>query len=490
MLTYKLLQEKNSQLFYLPGLILIIILAAIPLFGHLSELPLQRWDESRLAVSAFEMLQSKNWLVPTFDGSPDNWSVKPPLQIWVMVASIKIFGANELAVRLPSALAALATCIFLYWLFAVKLNKQLAGILAPAILVVTTTYVQLHGTRTGDYDTLLAFFTTVYICQYFLFFLTNSGKHLLYMFIALTLAVLTKGVAGVLFLPGLLIYTLVQRKLFLVLSQKYFYGGLLLFVAGIATYYACREQVTPGYIQLVIQNELGGRYMNTLEEHWGPWYYYISHILKNGSIWEYVAVCALLILPISGKAERLIVSCFCITAVTYLFIISFAGTKLFWYTVPLHPLSAALAGLAVHKAVELLAASRHRKMKNTMMIAAAVIMVFYLAGYGRIYLFVTKPVVDMQNKMYSTSHYLQEVNQQRKKVDSLLLLRNEYEQEMVWYEHIDDRIRFEDIHNLKPGNEVMLHKEESLRMVDSMYTYTKTDEYYGIYRYRISGVKD
>src|SRR5690606_20171172 len=123
----------------------------------------------------------------TFLGQPDMAAMKPPLQIWLMALSIKIFGANELALRLPSAIAGLITCYFMYWFLASKFKKPVAGVLSAAILLVSYTYVRLHGVRTGDYDGLLTLFTTIFLFYYYLYLQKEQSRHLLIAMIALTL---------------------------------------------------------------------------------------------------------------------------------------------------------------------------------------------------------------------------------------------------------------------------------------------------------------
>src|SRR5580658_5186755 len=72
-------------------------------------LPLQIWDESRVADSAIEMVRGGHWLVPTYGGVSDHWGVKPPLLIWQIAALMWLGLPPLLAVRLPTMLAALAT---------------------------------------------------------------------------------------------------------------------------------------------------------------------------------------------------------------------------------------------------------------------------------------------------------------------------------------------------------------------------------------------
>src|SRR5689334_10249299 len=92
----------------------ILILSAAFLFIDRSVMPIQLWDESRNIVNALEMRESGSWLVTTYGGAPDLWNTKPPLLIWLMAASVGVFGLSEWALRLPSMIAALGTLAILF----------------------------------------------------------------------------------------------------------------------------------------------------------------------------------------------------------------------------------------------------------------------------------------------------------------------------------------------------------------------------------------
>lgn len=85
------------------GFLVLIIIVAIPIFGHLDELPIQLWDESRLANNALEMSRSGNLIVTTWAKVPDMWNTKPPFLIWQQALLIKLLGPVDIAIRLPSA---------------------------------------------------------------------------------------------------------------------------------------------------------------------------------------------------------------------------------------------------------------------------------------------------------------------------------------------------------------------------------------------------
>ena len=164
------------------ALILLIIIIIFPIFHFLDAYPLQQWDEGRLAMSAFEMSNNHNYIVTMFGGLPDMWSTKPPLMIWLQVIMLKTIGLNELAIRLPAALAALGTCLLLFFFFSRKYKEPLLGLISAVVLITFSGYVTLHGIRTGDYDALLTMLMLGYSLFYFLYLEEGKRKYLLLTF--------------------------------------------------------------------------------------------------------------------------------------------------------------------------------------------------------------------------------------------------------------------------------------------------------------------
>src|SRR3954447_18053157 len=66
-------------------------------------------DEAHYAELTREMLRAGSWLVPLLDGRP--YIDKPILFHWLQAACMWVLGEIEFAIRLPSALAAMA----LFW---------------------------------------------------------------------------------------------------------------------------------------------------------------------------------------------------------------------------------------------------------------------------------------------------------------------------------------------------------------------------------------
>lgn len=342
----KIIQQhlEANWYYYLLGLLLYM-----PLFGHLNGLPLRYWDELRLAISAWEMLENGNYLVPHYFGEPDFWNTKPPIGVWAQLLFMKIIGVNELAVRLPSAFAALFTCIALLVFTRAYLKVRYFGVIAAMILVTSLGYVSEHGTRTGDYDALLALFSCLGVLFLFCYFESKRLQFYYLGFLAFALAVLTKGVAGLFFGPAVLLYVILEKKLISTLKNPHTYAGLLGMALLIAGYYLGRESINPGYLEMVSYNDLGGRFQENLgSANYNHWYYLDGLYNYRFSPWLLLGLLALP-LAIIRKNEKLrklsLISTLAVIA--QLLVISVSATKHPWYDLPIYPFLALLAATPI-----------------------------------------------------------------------------------------------------------------------------------------------
>ena len=320
-------------------IILFAVLIPFPLFNRLDALALREYDDARRGVNAYEMLHDGNLLVTHYRGQPDVWGTKPPLLIWIQTVFMMILGPGELAVRLPSALAGLFTCLFIMFFSLRYLKNPLIGLLWSVVLITINGYVDFHGTRTGDYDALLTLFMFSYSITFYLFTESKKPKFLLFTSILITLAVMTKGIAGLLFLPALLIWALISGSLKDIFKNRQTYIGALIFLVIVGGYYFAREKLNPGYLNAVSENELGGRYLETIEEHNPQGSYYIDQFSQIRMLKWYAFILPSFIAGffIREKFARNLHLYSLILILTHLLIISFSSTKLPWYDLPEFP---------------------------------------------------------------------------------------------------------------------------------------------------------
>jgi 4-amino-4-deoxy-L-arabinose transferase-like glycosyltransferase len=329
---------------------LFVLTAIWPLFMHLDTMPLRMWDEARQAISAYEMLRGGDWLVAHFYGQPDMWSTKPPLLIWLQTFFFTILGPGEMALRLPSAIAAFLTGWFLLRTTTRQLNAPWLGLIASLMVYTSDGYIHMHVARSGDYDALLVLFMTT--SAWALFRWSNDGKprDLLWFFVLLTLGVLTKSVQALLFVPGLGIYLFARKRLVPFLKERMTWVGICVFVLLVGGFYLLRESANPGYLQAVWENELGGRYGASLEGHEQPWNFYIRMLIDYHFTAWWMLVPLGMLVGLVHREEHLRQWTLLLTCIgaCYLLVISSAGTKLEWYEAPLFPVLAGLAAIPLH----------------------------------------------------------------------------------------------------------------------------------------------
>ena len=328
---------------------IILPVAYLSLFYRMGSAPVRLWDESRLGLSALEMLNNGNWLVTTFQNQPDLWSPKPPLLIWVQAGLFWAFGANEVTLRLPSALAGLATAGLLAWFGIRVLKSPLTGLLSALVLLTTNGYVEYHITRNGDYDAPLVFFTTWYVLSFYQYLETGQRRQLWHTGIGIVLAVLTKSVAGALFLPALVLYAALRRQLLPLLRRREVYAMAAGVVVAIGAYYVSRELVAPGYWKAVYESDLGGRLLSDLSKNGvvTTWTWYLDMLVHDELLpWLYVFPLGFLALlhPAAPRPYRHLALLIFLVVGLLLTVISSAQTKFFWYEAPIYPFCALLTG--------------------------------------------------------------------------------------------------------------------------------------------------
>ncbi len=447
----------------------LLLLIAFPIFGHLDVLPIRIWDEARQATNAIEMLKNGNWLVTYFEGQPDMWSVKPPLLIWLQAIALKIFGQNEIAIRLPSAIATFLICMFLLRIGQRYLKDFWFGFITVLIFVTAQGFIGFHVSRTGDYDALLSLFNTLMIFFFYDYLNTKNKKYFYLSSLSLIGACLTKGIAGLMMLPALLIYFLIQKKDPKLLFNKHLLANLLLFLLFVPGFYLLREQYNPGYIETVWQNELGGRFLQVTENHSGGFLFYARLFLEY-RFWPWVLFLPIGIIVSLFSKDKVwkSLSVFCIVnASWFFFVISFSKTKLKWYDAPLYPFFAILTAFGIY-AIFL-------KLRNVKLNPEHKDWLVKLLPYFFLFIVFLQPFTNILNNTYKpkelsneardyyTSYLLRDALKGKIQIDDQVLLHHGYAAHLKFYmnqlEGKNKKIGFKNHNDLQKGDKVMVYQK-------------------------------
>ncbi len=183
--------------------LLLLALCGILFFWNLGALGLTDRDEGRNAEAGREMLETGDWMSPTFNYEPRY--AKPALVYWLMGASYKTFGVSEFAARFPSAIFGLGLVLMLY-LFLTRLRDANTGLLGALMLTLNLQMIGLN--RMALTDSVLIFFTTLSLFAFWLGFQTTRERRpwMWVCYVAMGIATLAKGPVG--FLVPLIVVSL------------------------------------------------------------------------------------------------------------------------------------------------------------------------------------------------------------------------------------------------------------------------------------------
>ena len=154
-------------------LIIILCLAAFLRFYQITNVPPStQWDETAIGYNAYSILKTGRdeygqFLPLVFKSFGD---YKPGLYIYLTVPSVALFGLNELAVRVPSALAGIASVWLIYLASLLLFKKKLLALFISFALAMSPW--QMHFSR-GGWEANLALFL---VLAGLLFFLKSEKK--------------------------------------------------------------------------------------------------------------------------------------------------------------------------------------------------------------------------------------------------------------------------------------------------------------------------
>jgi 4-amino-4-deoxy-L-arabinose transferase-like glycosyltransferase len=481
-------------------ILLFGIIVYFTLFNHLDKQVIRLWDESRVAINAYEMNKTGFSIVTTYGYKPDMWNVKPPLLIWLQTACMKILGTTETAVRLPAAIGAFLTCCLLMWLGIRHFKSYWFGLFSVVVLVSSKGFVFEHAARTGEYDGLMVFFTTFYAICFFLYLELKDEaarkKYLTLTFVGLTLAVMTKGIAGLLITPGILLYMVIRKQLLPTLKRKQSYIHLAIFLGVVFGYYFLREQYTPTYMATVWQEELAGRYADRGDPNVHPWWYFNRFININFVNWYPLLVVGVIVglLNKNTLIQQLVGYCLMVS-VPFLILISNGGTQLQWYDMPMYPFLAIIVGALLAWMAERLNQNELIfKKYNLSFISYLIILMILFPYYRQIVKEVTYMPDKEDDSKYDVTYYLRSAFEERRNVEGYSYVSTNYDAHNQFYllklrDEKNSTISNKGHKDLETGDKVIVDQDDLKDYITTHYDTHTLEEYKTVRVYEIKGKK-
>jgi len=276
---------------------LLAMALALAFFWQLGAVPLYDLDEGAFTEATREMIASGNYITPQKDGQPRY--DKPILIYWAQALSAKLLGFDELALRLPSALAATLWVLALWRFVRERLDAPTATV--AGLVMALSLQVSLIA-KAAVADALLNLFIALTFFEIYRYYVaaadeaaTAGRRYLWRAYLWMGLGFLTKGPVAVFFplVVSLLFFWsqgALKRWREAVLAPV---GWLIFILVAGPWYLAIYLDDGTGFFQSFFLKHNAGRFGEPMQGH-------------SGFLGYYLVILPVILLPFSGWLLRLL----------------------------------------------------------------------------------------------------------------------------------------------------------------------------------------
>ncbi|MBW4634498.1 MAG: glycosyltransferase family 39 protein [Iphinoe sp. HA4291-MV1] len=286
---------KRPALAVTLSILWLVFIGGVAFFWHLGSIGLIDETEPLFAEASRQMFVTGDWITPFFNG--ETRFDKPALIYWCQAIAYSIFGVNEWAVRLPSAIAAMVLIILALYTIQWHLAREddleqttrptrrwLTAALGAAIMALSPEMI-VWG-RTGVSDMLLVGCMDSGLLCFFLGYAQPSQSEVkarwyLAFYVLIAGAILTKGPVGIV-LPALIIgiFLLYLGNAKAVLREMRPLTGLLITLClSVPWYVLVIWRNGEVYINSFFEYHNLERFTSVVNHHSAPWYFYFFVVL-------------------------------------------------------------------------------------------------------------------------------------------------------------------------------------------------------------------
>ena len=295
-------------------------------------------DEQTYSQMAYHMVKNGDYLTPWAFGDYAIWTGKPPLVMWLMSLSFQVFGVNNFAARLPSAVFGAFSLVLVYFL-GKKLYNAPVGILSALVLGTFATFYEFATHAMLDLP--FVFFTIASI--YFMVLsegTKNVNRYAVLSGLFFACSLLTKLVQALLIPLIILTYLIITRRSvkFLFTKRTAFFLGIPLLIL-IPWLLYMDQRFYGDFWQCYFVYTGLTRIVSPLEGHPGGYLFYFNYLVNNENLlWVVllpfsVGLCTFNSVVRRVKEDTLVLA----WMIVVLLVFTFAQTKLYWYVLPALP---------------------------------------------------------------------------------------------------------------------------------------------------------
>ena len=349
---------SSRFLFSRPVLILLALLVIFITFDDLNGRKLANPDEGRYSEISREMAASGDFVTPRLNGL--KYFEKPPLQYWATAISFTLFGENEFAARLYTALCGLG-CILLVAYTGKRVFDEETGMLAGLVMLSAPYFVAMSEVVTLDMG--VTFWLTLAVSSLLISQHSSvefSRRRWLWLaWTGMAAAVLSKGLIGIVFpAAAVFLYCIFQRNFRLLWKLEWVVGPLV-FLAITVPWFALVSHQNPEFPQFFFIHEHVERFLSTVHRREQPWWFFFPILLAGFLPWAIALIPAFVqgwrrpphLCRESGASGTFAPHKFVlIYSIFILLFFSKSGSKLAGYILPMFPVLALVISTYVRAA--------------------------------------------------------------------------------------------------------------------------------------------
>lgn len=380
---------------YTPALCLIIAGGALLRYYMITlDHFLNEWDERYHALVAKNMLH--HWLKPTLFEKPilaynyqdwysnHIWLHKQPLFLWQMMLSMKVFGINEVAIRVPDLLLGTLLIAVIYDMGRQVFSKE-AGLIAAMLYSAYGPLLELSSGfgNTDHNDVIFCCYVTLSLYCWIRYEKKGAIQYIILMGICCGLAVLTKWLTGLVAFAGLGFYHLfVTRDFF----SRRTIGPFLLSVL------VCAAVFVPWQIYILQHYPLEARFeyrynslhfSQVLEGKAAPWWFHLGLLRNHYKGLQWLMPFACIIVLTHYRKYAVASGLLFIVVLVYAFF-SVAATKMFSFTLMVAPLNILFIAFVLQRILDWL--GRYDKIYLPAGAVLLFLVLLWVFDYNRVYI--------------------------------------------------------------------------------------------------------
>ncbi len=325
---------------------ILLALFAAGWFCNLGYRHLVKPDEGRYAEIPREMVASGDWLTPRLNAY--KYFEKPPLQYWITAAAFAAFGQNEWAARLWPGVSGFLGVLLVLWA-GNRLFGPPVGLYGAAVAASSAIYASIGHLLTLDMALCVFMSASVFafaVAQRDPAAEAERRRWMLLAWPAAALAVLSKGLVGIVLPAGAVaLYVLIERD-WKLLGRLHALGGGLLFLAIATPWFIAVSLANPEFLRFFFIHEHLERFTTREHGRYQPVWYFVPVLLAGVLPW------IVDLFPALGRAwarvpetrfqPRRFLLLWCVVVFAFF---SASDSKLGSYILPLFPALAVLIGI-------------------------------------------------------------------------------------------------------------------------------------------------